>query len=59
MVNTAVEAPSVPSVVQIRQEAIPGMPRVQYVPAIAKAREQFGLLARQHFQPVADLQYPG
>jgi dTDP-glucose 4,6-dehydratase len=46
LARTVVEVFGVSSEVQIRREVIPGMPRAQYVPAIAKAREQLGLRVR-------------
>jgi dTDP-glucose 4,6-dehydratase len=46
LAHTVVEALGVSSEVQIRREVIPGMPRAQYVPATAKAREQLGLRVR-------------
>lgn len=46
LARTVVEVLGVSSEVQIRSEAIPGMPRAQYVPATAKAREQLGLRVR-------------
>ena len=46
LARTVVEVLGVSSVVQIRREVTLGMPRAQYVPAIAKAREQLGLRVR-------------
>jgi dTDP-glucose 4,6-dehydratase len=43
LARAVVEALGVSSEVQLGREVIPGMPRAQYVPDTAKAREQLGL----------------
>ena len=46
LARTVVEALGADSEIQIGREAVAGMPREQYVPSIAKAREQLGLGVR-------------
>ena len=43
LARTVVEVLGVSSGIEVEQEAVPGSPVAQYVPSIAKAREQLGL----------------
>jgi nucleoside-diphosphate-sugar epimerase len=43
LARTVIAALNVSSEIQIAREAVPGVPRLQYVPSIARAREQLGL----------------
>jgi nucleoside-diphosphate-sugar epimerase len=43
LAQTVVDALGTPTGIHIAREALPGAPRAQYVPSIAKAREQIGL----------------